>query len=343
MSVGITTDDELDTAFARALAASTLKQALIERYVTGDDHRLTVLGGKLMGAHRLIPPQIVGDGTCSVAELIEAENFKRKHDDKAGFYCAQLVIDKDMTTLLRKQGFELEDHPPQDCILKLRQTSNLHTGGTHEDATASIHPDNVVMAETIAENFRLDAIGIDFITPDITKAWYEIECAIIEVNSNPGVSNETFMEKMLSKRFPGESDGRIPSFLVVGLSAELVDYIVKYVSAYRKRVGHTSGTRTQLAGQLRFRDSADLPARILSLLLDSTCEALVVACSPDEIAEYGLPHTHYDLALIAKPSLLAEDMRQLIENNSSQTIENVSMERLDEAVQPSIAKILNVP
>lgn len=341
VAVGITTDEELEVAFERARAASTTKQALLERYVTGNNHRLSVVSGKLVRVHRQLLPQIIGDGKQSVAELIEGENLRRRDDPDARVYCPQLIIDGDMTALLRKQGFMLEDRPPQAHVLKLRSTSNLHTGGTPEVVTAYTHPDNIDMVETIAKNFHLDAIGIDFITPDISKAWHEIECAIIEVNCNPGINADPVMENILLERFPAGSDGRIPSFLIVGDSGEILDSVVKYVSASGRRVGHTDGTRTELAGQPRFRGTVDLPARILGLLLDTTCEALAVDCTPDEIVEYGLPHTRYDLALIARPGLLPEEIRQLVEDNSTQIIEGVTMDGLGEVVYPSITKILN--
>ncbi len=341
VAVGITTDDELDAAFARARAASPLRQVLVERFAAGDDHRLSVYSGKLKRVFRQLPPRIVGDGKRSVAELIEAANLMRRDDSTARFYCPQLKVDKEMTALLRKQGFTLEDRPPQAHILNLRQTANLHTGGSREDVTASIHPDNVIMAETIANNFHLNAVGIDLITPDIGKAWHEVECAIIEVNTNPGTSDSDVMESILLERFPAGSDGRIPSILIVGEGTEFIDGAAQYLGAGGRRVGQTSSMRTQLAGQPRFRGTADLPGRVLSLLLDSTCEALVVACTPDEVAEYGLPHTIYDLALIAKSESLAAGIRQLIENNSSQMKEGVTMKTLDKVMRPLIPKILN--
>ncbi len=340
VAVGIATDEELEAAFERARAASPGKQVLVERYVPGDDHRLSVFSGKLLRVSRLMPPHIVGDGKQTVAELIEAENKSRSDPVAASFFSSRLTIDTDMKAFLHKQGFALEDRPPQARVLKLRKTANLHTGGTREDVTAATHPDNISMAETIARNFHLDAIGIDFITPDIGKAWHETDCAIIEVNCNPGMSDEAVLEKVLLNKFPARSDGRIPSILIVGEGTELVDGIVHYVNACGRRVGHTDGARTQLAGQLRFGATARLPARILSLLLDASCEALVVACTADEIAEYGLPHTRYDLALIGTSDSLTDNLRELIEENSSRMIDDVTVEKLGEVVQPLLARIM---
>lgn len=341
VAVGITTDEELIEAFERARASSHSGQVLVERLVLGDDHRLSVFNGKLIRVNRLLPPRIVGDGKLSVAELIAEDNRNRAASAAANSFFSGHTTDSEMKALLRKQGVALEDCPAQGSKLLLRRISNLHTGGTSEDVTARIHPNNIAMAEAIARTLHLDAVGIDFITPDIGKAWNETPCAIIEINCNPGVRDETTLEKMLLERFPAGSDGRIPSILILGGGAEVTDKVMEHVQSAGRRVGYTSGSLTLLAGQPRFAGAADLPARIQSLLLDSTCDVLVVSCTSADIAAHGLPHTRYDLILIAAKEQLSEDMFRLIENNSSQVIGQVTAKTMHEAALPLVAKVVN--
>ena len=221
--------------------------------------------------------------------------------------------------MLRKQGFTPQDRPPQGKFIRLAGTSNLKTGGHREDVTDIIHRDNVAMAEAIAQNFHLDAAGIDFITLDITKSWTAIPGAIIEVNPNPGTGNDMALVVMRTK-FPRAEDGRIPSILVVGESDKLADQVANHLSAGGKCIGRTNATETFLAGQRRFTGNAQLPARILGLLLDAKCEVLVVNCTPPEIAKYGLPHTKYDLAIIPEQEELTSDIRDLLANNATKCI-----------------------
>lgn len=97
----------------------------------------------------------------------------------------------------------------------MRSIANTGTGGTVADCTALIHPDNREMAEGIARGFRLDAVGIDFMTTDIGKSWRESPCAVIEVNTTPGFSSDVRAELVMRGRFPDGDDGRIPCIVAV--------------------------------------------------------------------------------------------------------------------------------
>jgi cyanophycin synthetase len=240
--------------------------------------------------------------------------------------------------LLRKQGYELGDRPPAGVKLHLRKTANLKTGGKLEDVTSSIHPDNVAMAEAIARNFRLDAVGIDFIIPDIGTSWRAIDCAVIEINSVPGIG-DYLAEKIISDKFPAGSDGRIPSVLLVAQDTELTSRLARLLNESDTCLGQTSGEMTLLGEELRFKSKADLPERIMSLLLDPKCDALMVCCTSDDIVAYGLPHTRFDVAMIAEATSLANDVRKLISDNSSVIVEHVTCATLDATVRPVIDRI----
>jgi cyanophycin synthetase len=325
-ATGVTADidtmAELDAAFGLARPLSRSGQVLVERFVPGDDHRLSVFGGKLFRASRLVIPSLVGDGQSSVAELIRADNVRRRKAVAAGDYLYELIVGERMVSLLRKQGLSLDARPPAGREFRLSTTSNIKTGGALEDVTGRIHSDNVAMAEVIARNFRMDAIGIDFITPDIGASWRDIACAIIEVNHNPGTSSGLAL-KIMRDRFPAGADGRIPSVLVAGGTEEMAQDVAQRLQARGKRVGWTSNNRTFLAGQARFGGEADLPKRILGLLLDSTCEALVVFCTQEDLVRFGLPHTRFDIALIAAEDLPA-NLERLIADNASTSVHQKS-------------------
>ena len=50
------------------------RETIVERYLPGADYRLLVVGNRLSAAARREPAQVVGDGTHTVAELVEIEN-----------------------------------------------------------------------------------------------------------------------------------------------------------------------------------------------------------------------------------------------------------------------------
>lgn len=56
------------------------QQVLVERYVRGPHVKVLAVDGRLVAASRLDPPVLVGDGSASVAELLAAENERRRQD-----------------------------------------------------------------------------------------------------------------------------------------------------------------------------------------------------------------------------------------------------------------------
>lgn len=55
------------------------------------------------------------------------------------------------------------------------------------DATRTVHPDNIILAQDIAQHFRLTCLGIDAIAPSLAKSWKSGEFAILEINAAPGI------------------------------------------------------------------------------------------------------------------------------------------------------------
>jgi cyanophycin synthetase len=312
ITLAIDNDTELDAAFAQAKAQSRNGVVMIERHYQGDHHRLSVFGGKFKRATQIRAAHVIGDGTRTVEELIAAENATRTAADVAAGFVIRLVIDSDMIAQLAKQGYGLADRPPAGTQLRLRKTSNIATGGKLRDVSAHIHPDNIALAETIARNFWLDGAGIDFVTPDISISWREIPCAIVDVNSPPGITSDFLAEKALGEKFPPGRNGRIPCVLIVGGDVSLEARIAEAFAANGLRVGRTDGKSTFLEADRRHMGAADLPLRVMSLLLDPACDALVVSAAYAELERHGIPHARFDLALMAAPDEVPQSLRELI-------------------------------
>ncbi|MGY9050045.1 MAG: cyanophycin synthetase family protein, partial [Rhodobacterales bacterium] len=77
---GVTTDitnpEDLQAGFDAALARvrDDSGAVIVESYITGEDHRMLVIGGKLVAAARRRPAHVVGDGKNTVQKLIDIEN-----------------------------------------------------------------------------------------------------------------------------------------------------------------------------------------------------------------------------------------------------------------------------
>ena len=339
VTADITNDNELNAAVAKAIPLSKKGSVLVERKVPGDDHRLAVFGGKFKWAVQRMPPRITGDGNHTVAELIERENRNRRDADGAAGFVYRLEIDTDMLDVLAKQGLTLEDRPPKNRLIRLRSIANTATGGTIADCSESIHADNREMAETIARSFNMDALGIDFMTTDITKSWRDLTCAVIEINATPGFSSDGRAEIILDDKFPPGVNGRIPSIVLIDADTSIIERVTNTIQAAGKRVGQTVGNVTKLAGQLRCKNADRMPARVMALLLDASCDALVIGVSSREIDQHGFPLDRCDLALIAEPNSLSAQQRRLTENCAELVIDGVTGQNIEQGALSSVAII----
>lgn len=311
VTAGIRTEEQLQAAFAKADAIAPGK-VIVERHVAGDDHRIAVMGGRFAWAVRRSPPRVVGDAKHTIAELMEIENRTRSDEAVAAGFTTRLAADADVLEMLGRQGLGLQDRPAAGRSVLLRSVANTTTGGTVTDCTALIHPDNREMAESIARGFRLDAIGIDFMTTDIGTSWRDSVCAVIEVNPTPGFSSDVRAELVLRGSFPDGDDGRIPSVVVIEDGNAGADRLARMMSASGRRVGQASGTATVISGQSRFSGAASLPARVRALLLDPSCEALVISATAAGIELHGFPLDRCDLAVLSASHPVSGPLLELI-------------------------------
>ncbi|MDQ1303375.1 MAG: ATP-grasp protein [Pseudomonadota bacterium] len=323
----INTDDELVAAFESANLVAP-GNVLLEGHVAGDDHRLTVIGGQLIWASCLSPPRVIGDGRRSIAELIEAENEQRRKSPGADIASVQLVLDADMQDVLAKQGLRADDRPAAGVTISLRSTANISRGGTLVDCTAQLHPDNRDMAEALARCFHLDAAGIDFITPDISRSWREVDCAVIEINATPGFSSAARAVQIMQARFPAGCDGRIRTVVLIGAGHGGLEQAAQALQADGACVGMTDSRRTLLGGQQRFAASATLAERVRGLLLDVRCEVLLIGITPAELETGGFPLDRCSLALVSAGTPLSAALLKLVEACSTRVINDVQADDL---------------
>ena len=182
ITVGVSSTDELRVAFKKARNIS--RSVIVEQFIPGEDVRLLVVGRKLVAAAKRIPPQVAGDGKSTIAQLIAIENGLR--NQRPGL-ALPIEIDSDLTHTLDGQGHSVNTVLPENAVAKLRTVANWSQGGTATDLTDFVHPDNADMAVRAALAVGIDVAGVDFITPDISRPYYEVGGAICEINYRPGL------------------------------------------------------------------------------------------------------------------------------------------------------------
>ena len=74
VALNLRTEDEVRAAFAVALRQSRSGDVVVESYITGNDYRVLVIGGKLAAVAERVPASVTGDGEHTIRQLVEATN-----------------------------------------------------------------------------------------------------------------------------------------------------------------------------------------------------------------------------------------------------------------------------
>ena len=91
-------------------------------------------------------------------------------------------------------------------------------------------------------------------------------------------------------------------------------------------MGFVDRALTSLGGEPRATEYVRLAERVQGLLLDPACEALVVACTPQELIKDGLPLDRCNLCVIESQVPLSGPLRELLEQCSDRLAENTPTE-----------------
>lgn len=304
VTAGLKSPEEIPPAFERARRSAS--NVIIESFIEGTDHRLTVINGLYVAAAKRIPPMIVGDGTTTIKELIDELNNNPLRD---GWRGRKVEADEELHRLLSGSGFSLDSVLEKGATIDLRSTANISSGGSSVDITDAVHPDNRELAIRAAKGIGLDVGGIDVMTTDISKSYKEIGGAIIEVNGRPGFRPHAWpvigkprdvagaaMETM----FPSGSQGRVPIALFTGRSrldpvARTLDHILRLAGM---TVGIVSDDGASINGEPVGPNDWSSRQATRSVLRDPRVEALVTAMSPRRVVKRGLLHDLCEAAAI---------------------------------------------
>lgn len=180
ISVDVRTLEELKNAIDEAREHDDT--VLLEQFVEGQDLRIIVINGEVVAAAVRRPPSVIGTGTHTIRELIERLS-RRRHAATEGE--SNIPIDEETCRCVERAGYKLDDKLPEEVSLQVRNTANLHTGGSIHDVTAELHPSLAQAAIRASQVLDIPVVGFDFIVPDVSADRY----VIIEANERPGLAN----------------------------------------------------------------------------------------------------------------------------------------------------------
>ena len=228
------TEQEVRTAFA--VADEEGSSVIVERFIQGNEHRLLVVGGKMVAAARGDFAFVTGDGQSTIEQLIETQINSSPSRGPAEENTLNFVrVDSAVRLELERQGLTAQSVPDKGRDVLIQRNGNVSI-----DITDQVHQD---VADTVALAARvvgLDVAGIDLVCEDISKPLADQRGAIVEVNAGPGLlmhlrpsagSPRPVGEAIVDYLFPPEQDFNLPIVGIAGsrgksIVAELVASIL---------------------------------------------------------------------------------------------------------------------
>jgi D-alanine-D-alanine ligase-like ATP-grasp enzyme len=181
-----TTLDIRDEAGVREgfrIAEQLMPKVVIEAYLKGTVHRVTLVGGVPVAVARREYPHVIGDGVHSVLELVEAENAQPYRN---GTHFRKIDIRHRADAALKKQNLTFDAIPEVGRMVILNDKNSRLHGTITEDVTDTVHPENIELFTRLGSMLGDPIVGVDFMIGYMARSWKEQpDAGVIECNSMP--------------------------------------------------------------------------------------------------------------------------------------------------------------
>ena len=218
--INLYTQGEIEAAYAVAINEGS--EVLVEKHIIGDEHRLLVVGNRVVAAAKGETVWVTGDNQHSIKELIEIQiNSDPRRGTAEECPLNPVRIDSAVELELARQQLTGTSIPTLDQKVLIQSNGNVAF-----DVTDQVHPDVASQVALAARVVGLEIAGVDLVAQDISKPLEEQGAAIVEVNAGPGLlmhlkpasgSPQPVGKAITDHLFPPGANFRIP---VVGITGE---------------------------------------------------------------------------------------------------------------------------
>lgn len=307
VSLNLTTPEQVVDAFR--IAREYSPDVLIEELIAGRNYRVLVVAGKMVAASERLPAHIVGDGSSTIAQLIEQANSDPRRGEGHEKPLTKIVADAIVLAHLEKCNRTLECVPPVGEVVPLREGINLSTGGTARDVTDDVHPSVRRICERSAQLIGLDICGVDLVLHDIEKPFTQGTGAVIELNAAPGLRMHYFPSTgsprdvggaIVDMLYPAGSSARIPIIAVTGTNGKTtVTRLVGHImSEQGLTVGMTTTGGIYIGEECIMEGDTTGPQSARTILGDPTVDLAVLETARGGIVRRGLGYDWADVAIM---------------------------------------------
>jgi len=325
VSTNLNTREEVEAAYRLAVVEGS--EVLVERFVPGDEHRLLIVGGRLVAAARGEIASVVGDGVSTITQLIDSQiNTDPRRGATEDFPLNFVRLDDDPAVVLelQRQGYTADSVPPGGKQVLVQRNGNVAF-----DVTDRVHPEVAAIASLAARVVGLDIAGVDLVAEDIGRPLHEQGGAIVEINAGPGLlmhlkpadgEPRPVGRAIVDHLFAEQEDGRIP---VVGISGshgntEVARLLARMLQAHGTYVGLACSDGLFLNDrQIEQTDCANWAAA-QRVLVNRASEVAVVENGARAILTEGLGYDRCKVGVVTNidpaatlPDLYIDDADQL--------------------------------
>ncbi|MFO1211552.1 MAG: cyanophycin synthetase [Paenacidovorax caeni] len=304
VTLELTGEAEIKAAFA--LAEPEGSEVIVEKFIDGVEHRLLVVGGKVVAATKGETVSVHGNGKATLRELVAVLNQDPRRGPEQEYPLDWINLESGAVQLeLKRQHVTPDSVIPQGQSILLQRNGNMAI-----DCTEDVHPDVAYYAQLAAKIVGLDIAGMDMILQDVSRPMKEQGGAILEVNAGPGLLMHlkptsgtprpvgmAIVDHLFPRTEEGTGAGRIPLVGIVGTQgnafiARLVGWLLQLSG---KLTGVASSEGMFLANRQTQKTNAAHWAGAHRLLTNRLAQAAVVQTTARSILEEGLA---YDRCLV---------------------------------------------
>jgi len=298
-----------DVLAAYTAAHEVSPNVMVERYLSGQDYRLLVIGDRLVAAARREPPHVIGDGERSIRELVEEVNSDPQRGSGHATTLTKIRLDDIALATLAHHDLNVDSVPRRGARVLLRNNANLSTGGTATDVTDDVHQELAARVVEAAKMVGLDLCGVDVVCESVLAPLENQAGGVIEVNAAPGLrmhlqpsfgKGRPVGEAIIASMFDERDDGRIPVVAVAGTNGKTttVRLIAHLLRQLGKRVGMTNSDGVCINNERIDTGDCSGPRSARNVLFHPDVDAAVLETARGGILREGLGFDCCNVAVI---------------------------------------------
>ena len=306
VSLNLTQQAEVEAAYHLAHRKGG-GSVIVEKFIPGDEHRLLVVGKKVVAAARGDVLYVQGDGVSTIDQLAQLQincDPRRGRGEDSPLNVVTPSESAEVILELERVGLNAQSVPAKDQRVLIQRNGNVAL-----DVTALVHPTVAAAAALAARVVGLDIAGVDMVLQDCALPLSSQRACVIEVNASPGLlshikpangEGQPVGTAIMAHLFAPKVDGRIPIVGITGTHntgriARLVAWLV-HISG--KHVGLACSEGLYLDGRrVDARDSTHWDAG-QRILINRSVQAAVFENPSATILGQGLAYDKCDVGVV---------------------------------------------